>query len=167
MHFAAIGDRGRRGSIVDLEAHLRGEAPAHVDDLGDQFARVERLEQPRVFAFELRQQHEVVDQRAHPATFRGDRREDEFRTLVLRAHAAVQQIDVAQDDRQRRAQFVTGIGDELTHLRFGGIPFGEGGGDLFGGGVVRVRQHVEVALARERDRLRPEIARGEALERLA
>ena len=136
------------------------------DDLGDEFADIERLEQPRILAFELREQHEVVDERAHAPPFGGDRREDEVRAVVGGARAPAQQVDVAQDDRQRRAQFVAGVGDELPDLRLGGFAFGERRRDLLRRRVVRVREHVEIALARERDRLRPEVARGKALQRL-
>ena len=172
MMFASASWTSPRSAIavafspVDLEPHRRSEPAAHFDDLGDQPAHVERLEQARVLALELREQNQVVDQRAHPPAFGGDRGKDELRAFVRRTRAPAQQVDVAQHDRQGRAQFVARVGDELPHLRFGRIAFGERRRHLFGSSVVGVREHVEIALARDRDRLRPKIAGGEPLQRL-
>ncbi len=151
---------------MQLRRHAGVQQPAALDDLVDQTAQIERLGRAHVLALHLGQQHQVVDQRAHPRAFDRDRREDPARALVAGVGFAPQQVDVAEHDRQRRAQLVPGVGDELAHLRLRLRAFGKGAGDLRRRRVVGQRDRVELALPGDGDRLRREVARGEALQRV-
>ena len=85
-----------------------------------------------LFRLDLRKVHQIADQRLQPVRLTLDNAEEFLRgRRVDPAFILAKRLDIAEDRGQRRAQFVAGIGDEISMRA----------ADIGLGGLVREFKH--------------------------
>ena len=142
---------------VDGDATVARQGFQAVRDLADDRHQVDQRIGPAVrIQLDPRQRQQVVDQPRHAPRLLLHDGEEALPRLGVVARRALQGLDEAGKRRQRRAQLVAGIGDEVGAHLFGAAQRGE---------VMKHHQHqiglVRIRLAPDRhhDRLEPAVAR--------
>ncbi len=87
---------------------------------------------------ESRQRHESVDQGFHPARLR-EHRFVRFR-FIARFRSREHRTEISGHDGKRRAQLMSRICDELSHLRFGLVTLCQRSGRLIDGRIISARE---------------------------
>ena len=119
------GRPGLEGQVVAV-GHRVGVAHR----VGADALQVDRLRPQRPAPVQLGQQQEVLDQAAHPGRLLLDPLERLAPPGLVGEAAPPQQLGVAPDGGERRAQLVRGVGHELAQALLGGRLLGEGPLDL-------------------------------------
>ena len=107
------------------------------DGVDDEPGQIDLFAFQRSPGVQARQQQHVLDEVGHPlglGLHPAHRVRDVVGQLVL---FALRQFGVAADRRQRGAQFVAGVGDELPHPRLAGLPGRQRAGDAVEHAVQR------------------------------
>ncbi len=97
--------------------------------------------------FQPCEQDQLLDRRAHAAAFREHRFVDVPDAGRVANDALLEDLEIAHDDRQRRSQLVSRVGDELTHLQLVALAFDGGGRQPPCDVVIRGRQVTQAGFA--------------------
>ncbi len=111
----AVGVTDRRGTgpgACEGDGAVRRRHPGGVHGGGDDGGQVDVLEGERPLAVEPGQQQQVVHEHAHAVGLLADVAHRGGEVLGPVAGAAVEELGVAADRRERRAQLVGGVGEE-------------------------------------------------------
>ena len=117
------------------------------DDVVHEAPDVDAVPLERSLAIEPREQQQVVDERRHAGRLALDAAHREREVLGPVGGAAPEQLGVAADGGQRRAQLVRGVGGEAAEALLGRAPLGDLALDLGEHAVERDAQAPDLALA--------------------
>ena len=144
---------------VHLELVALGERRGLAGRLAHDGRQVHRLARRLAAGVGAREQQQVGDQPAHPLR-RAQRRSGDLAVLALELR--LEQLEVGQDARERRAQLVRGVGDELALARERALGLGVRLVQLPEHVVERARQVGDLVVGAQRAAGRP---RGRASSR--
>ena len=154
--------RERNAGHLDRLVRQRFEAfdnPLHERDDVDVDARVEIVRR-----FHPREDDQLIDELAHPRRFGAHSGGDPVGELGIGKRAAGDDVEVAHHDRERRAKFMPGVGDEALHLEFRRAPLLERRRHGLDRRVVRAREFVVRAPLAGQNRARRKVAQRKALQ---
>ena len=111
---------------VELPPVVRADDAGVAHGLEGQPGEVDLVAGQRSARVEAGEQQQVLDQAGHPGRLGLDLGHRERQLLGVGRAGAAAQLGVPVDGRQRRAQLVGGVGDELPHLLLAAVPLVEG-----------------------------------------
>ena len=154
------GDDQRIGMLVGHRAgRVDGrEVGQGVAGHGDE---VDRLAFQRPALVEPGQQEEVLDEEPHAGGLVLDAAHGPGQVLRPLGGPPAEQLGVAPDGGERRAQLVAGVGDEAAQPVLGGAPLGEGGLDLGQHGVEGEAEAADLGVGLGRFDPAGEVAAGD------
>lgn len=100
--------------------------PDSVDAACDQVAELDWFALLVGVLVELGEPEHVVDERAHPLGFQADAAHDLVDLVAFGERALLVELGIGAHRRQRGAQFVAGVGEELAHQLLVGLAFVHG-----------------------------------------
>ena len=117
--------RSQRGSAIDVDVAVGRGGARVVDGVAGEPAEVDVGADRVAHLVEARERQQVLDQHAHARRLVLDARHRLLGVLGVARRADAEQLGVAADRRQRRAQLVRGVGEEAAQPVLAGLALGE------------------------------------------
>ena len=170
-HLAQLGgvaaDDRRRRSTATVDVAVTGAGARVVGGVAQQRLDRHRLEARLRHLVQAREGEQVLDEHAHPRGLLLDARHRLRRVLRAARRADAEELGIAADRGQRRAQLVRGVGEEAPQAVLARLALAEGALDLAEHRVEREAQAPDLGAGVRRADAAREIACGDRAGRRA